>query len=172
MAALELFAHQGYHNTSVSQIAKKAEVAKGLVYNYFSSKEELLEGIVLQGMKESQVIFDQIAATPTPVGKMEKIILITFDYLVNRYDYYKLLTALSLQLDQFPQLRDMIQQKFKSMIPYISLLMKELGFENPEDEALKFGALMDGIGLQYMVLQEAFPLEAVKASLIKTYCNP
>ncbi|MEM6629482.1 MAG: TetR/AcrR family transcriptional regulator [Bacteroidota bacterium] len=171
MAALELFAHQGYHNTSVSQIAKKAEVAKGLVYNYFASKEALLEGIILKGMGESQVIFEKIAATPTSKGKMEQIILITCEYLVERYDYYKLLMALSLQLDQFPQLRDMIQARFKSMLPFLSMLMSDLGFEDPQSEALKLGALMDGMGLQYMVLKDAFPLEEMKAHLLKTYCK-
>jgi len=47
-AALELFAHHGYHSTSISQIAKEANVSKGLVYNYFDSKEELLRHIVLE----------------------------------------------------------------------------------------------------------------------------
>ena len=33
-AALELFANNGFHNTSITQIAKKAGVSKGLMYNY------------------------------------------------------------------------------------------------------------------------------------------
>ncbi len=168
-AALELFAHQGYHNTSVNQIAKKAQVAKGLVYNYFDSKEELLEGIVLNAMGESQEMFLQIGQSPTAKGKMELIIDLTCKYLIEKYDYYKLLTSLSLQLDQFPQLREMIQQKFEGMLPYITQLLEELGFENPREEALKLGALFDGIGLQYMVLKDAFPLEEMRNFLKKTY---
>ena len=168
-AALELFAHQGYHNTSVNQIAKKAQVAKGLVYNYFDSKEELLEGIVLNAMGESHEMFLQIGQSPTAKGKMELIIDLTCKYLIEKYDYYKLLTALSLQLDQFPQLREMIQQKFEGMLPYITQLLEELGFENPREEALKLGALFDGIGLQYMVLKDAFPLEEMRNFLKKTY---
>nr|MBP9744851.1 helix-turn-helix transcriptional regulator [Saprospiraceae bacterium] len=34
-AALELFGHQGYMNTSIAQIAQKAGVSKGLLYNYY-----------------------------------------------------------------------------------------------------------------------------------------
>ncbi len=45
-AALQLFAHQGYASTSISQIAQKADISKGLMYNYFESKEELLKTIV------------------------------------------------------------------------------------------------------------------------------
>jgi AcrR family transcriptional regulator len=41
-AAIRVFARQGFHSTRVSDIADEAEVAYGLVYHYFSSKEEVL----------------------------------------------------------------------------------------------------------------------------------
>lgn len=41
--ALELFSEKGYAATSVNEIAKKAAISKGLLYHYFSSKEELLK---------------------------------------------------------------------------------------------------------------------------------
>ena len=44
--ALELFAEHGYEATSISMIAKEAGVSKGLIYNYFSSKEEILKEII------------------------------------------------------------------------------------------------------------------------------
>lgn len=43
--ALDLFASQGYEKTTVSQIAKSSGVAKGLVYYYFDSKDEILESV-------------------------------------------------------------------------------------------------------------------------------
>lgn len=169
LAALELFASQGYHNTSVNQIAKRAEIAKGLVYNYFSSKEALLEGIVLHGMRESQDIFDQVEQQPTAEGKIEVLIDSAFTYIIEKYDYYKLLTALSLKLEQFPQLREIVQQKFEGMTPYLTQLLEELGVEHPRKEAIKLGALLDGMGLQYMVLKEAFPLEEMRLYLKQLY---
>jgi AcrR family transcriptional regulator len=47
--ALKLFAEHGFHATSISQIAKKAGISKGLTYNYFNSKKEILDEIVLTG---------------------------------------------------------------------------------------------------------------------------
>ena len=41
-AALSLFLQDGYHNTSVREIAQKAGVSVGSVFNYFISKEEIL----------------------------------------------------------------------------------------------------------------------------------
>ena len=45
-AAAKLFEAQGYYSTTVEQISEEAGVSKGLVYNYFSSKEELLAGLI------------------------------------------------------------------------------------------------------------------------------
>ena len=44
-AAVRTFADKGYHATRVSDIAKEAGVAYGLVYHYYESKETLLEAI-------------------------------------------------------------------------------------------------------------------------------
>ena len=44
-AAISVFAEKGYHTCRVQDIAAEAGVAYGLVYHYFSSKEELLETI-------------------------------------------------------------------------------------------------------------------------------
>jgi AcrR family transcriptional regulator len=46
-AAISLFMEQGYHATSMRQIADQAELALGGIYNHFSSKEEIFEGIII-----------------------------------------------------------------------------------------------------------------------------
>jgi len=46
-AALSLFMEQGYHATSMRQIAERADLALGGIYNHFSSKDEIFEGIII-----------------------------------------------------------------------------------------------------------------------------
>ena len=46
-AAVRVFARQGFHTCRVSDIADEAGVAYGLVYHYFSSKDEVLDTIFL-----------------------------------------------------------------------------------------------------------------------------
>jgi len=41
-AALELISERGFHNTPMSLIAKTAGVSTGIIYHYFSGKEELI----------------------------------------------------------------------------------------------------------------------------------
>jgi TetR/AcrR family fatty acid metabolism transcriptional regulator len=47
-AAVRVFARQGFHTCRVSDIADEASVAYGLVYHYFSSKEEILDTLFLE----------------------------------------------------------------------------------------------------------------------------
>src|SRR5689334_5694898 len=44
-AAIAVFAHNGYFNSKVADIAREAGVADGTVYLYFKSKEEILHSI-------------------------------------------------------------------------------------------------------------------------------
>jgi len=46
-AAIELFIEQGYHATSMRQIAERAGLALGGIYNHFASKDEIFEAIII-----------------------------------------------------------------------------------------------------------------------------
>lgn len=46
-AAIALFMEQGYHATSMRQIAERAGLALGGIYNHFKSKEEIFEAIII-----------------------------------------------------------------------------------------------------------------------------
>ena len=45
-AAYALFMEQGYHGTSMRQIAERAGITMGGVYNHFASKEEIWEAVL------------------------------------------------------------------------------------------------------------------------------
>lgn len=52
-AAIRVFAHNGYFNSKVADIAREAGVADGTVYLYFKSKEEILHSIFDRNMEEA-----------------------------------------------------------------------------------------------------------------------
>jgi TetR/AcrR family transcriptional regulator, fatty acid metabolism regulator protein len=73
-AAVRVFARQGFHSTRVSDIADEAGVAYGLVYHYFSSKDEVLNelfserwSLLLSAIEES----DREGASPR--AKLEAV---------------------------------------------------------------------------------------------------
>jgi AcrR family transcriptional regulator len=50
--ALRYFASEGYHATTINHIAIHAGISKGLLYNYFESKEALLKAIIHKSVNE------------------------------------------------------------------------------------------------------------------------
>lgn len=46
MAATKLFARQGYHKTTITDIAQAVHLTSGAVFHHFPSKEALLEAVV------------------------------------------------------------------------------------------------------------------------------
>jgi AcrR family transcriptional regulator len=56
--ALEHFANEGFHATTINLIAKHAGISKGLMYNYFDSKESLLSGIMTRSVSQIVTYFD------------------------------------------------------------------------------------------------------------------
>ena len=53
-AAENIFAQKGFHEATISDIAKKAEVSEATIYEYFSSKEELLFTIPAETIHQYQ----------------------------------------------------------------------------------------------------------------------
>ncbi len=58
-SALELFANEGYGGTSMQMIALKCGVSKGNLYNYFKSKQDLLEGVLISGLNQVSKSYDK-----------------------------------------------------------------------------------------------------------------
>ena len=55
-AATELFIANGFHGTSMRQIAEAAGIALGGIYNHFASKEELFAAVILQRHPINQLL--------------------------------------------------------------------------------------------------------------------
>jgi len=56
--ALLHFANEGYFKTTINHIARHAGISKGLMYNYFESKEALLDEIIKRSVLDIYAYFD------------------------------------------------------------------------------------------------------------------
>jgi TetR/AcrR family fatty acid metabolism transcriptional regulator len=65
-AAVRVFARRGYHTSRVGDIAEEAGVAHGLLYHYFSSKEEVLETVFRETWSQLLEAFASVAETGEP----------------------------------------------------------------------------------------------------------
>jgi TetR/AcrR family transcriptional regulator, fatty acid metabolism regulator protein len=65
-AAIRVFARQGFHACRVSDIAREAGVAYGLVYHYFKSKEQVLNELFSERWSLLLAAIEEVDARPIP----------------------------------------------------------------------------------------------------------
>ena len=95
-ASMKLFAEKGYDATSIEEITATVGVAKGTLYYHFSSKEEIFNFLVEEGMKLLHNSVDlKIDKLPNYIDKLKAIVLIQIKIVVK---YENLITIL---LNQF-----------------------------------------------------------------------
>ena len=79
---IETIATQGYAQTSLAQIAKRAGISKGVIVYYFSSKEALIEQVVTEIYTAAvQAVTPQIAAQPTARLQLQAYIQSAVHYI-------------------------------------------------------------------------------------------
>jgi AcrR family transcriptional regulator len=65
-AAVRVFARKGYHTSRVGDIAEEAGIAHGLLYHYFSSKEEVLQTVFRENWTELVATLHRIEGSDEP----------------------------------------------------------------------------------------------------------
>lgn len=88
--ATSLIKEKGYHNVTVSEICKKANVAKGTFYHHFSAKED----IIVETYKETDVYFKDVVenkiTTDDSIEQIKEFIRYQVIYAeTSNFDYVK-----------------------------------------------------------------------------------
>lgn len=75
--ALSLFVEQGYHHVTMVDVARRLNVTKPALYNYFKSKEDLLYSCWMSGYQRlQQRIADEVGADKTSLASLQALIRI------------------------------------------------------------------------------------------------
>ncbi len=168
-AAMQLFAENGFSGVSISTIARKAGVSKGLLYNYYTNKEALVKEIVLEGIRQmiEGVDFDfQQEITPE---RFKELIEKNFVLLKEHVSYWSLYIAVITQPAVIALVKDEI---FHLIGPFVSALSDyygKKGIKNPEVHSLLLGAILDGVSINYMLSPADYPIDDIKDLIIEKF---
>lgn len=167
--ALKLFANEGYYLTSISKIAEKAGISKGLMYNYFESKEDLILAVIGKGIRELTEHLDPDHDGFLTSEEFELFIEGTFRILQENLDYWKLYFSTMMQ----PPVYKLVKARYLHFLPPLQQIVEgyfeRKGVTDPKLEAVYFDSLLDGIFLNYVMASENFPLDRIKSLIIDRY---
>lgn len=177
-SAWELFWQNGYHATSIADIAKRARLPKGSIYNYFTSKDELLEAALarLRYQYETQLRVIVLAGTHSPQVLVGKLL----DHYAQEYSAHDfgrgdpLGSRLNELADTNPALtaeltrllaawRSVLTQKIWA---YATVAQIPELVEKADGLAGIIQAALQGVLLQMKALRSSAPLEEARRSLV------
>jgi TetR/AcrR family fatty acid metabolism transcriptional regulator len=81
-AAVRVFARKGFHTCRVSDIAREADVAYGLVYHYFTNKDEILNSIFHRNWSVVVNVMESVAKEQPDLRSRVGAII---DFVMNAY---------------------------------------------------------------------------------------
>ncbi|MBN1132066.1 MAG: TetR/AcrR family transcriptional regulator [Bacteroidales bacterium] len=162
--ALKVFASEGYANSSISKLAEAAGISKGLMYNYFNSKEELLKEILEKGMKEILNLTDPDRDGIITPSELDEFIRKTFRIMRRKQEFWILYFNIILQ----PKVRESLKgtSVLTGTEEYFSMLMKYFesnGFEDPVLEVLTITSMIEGLGV---LMLYAYPVMTIPETVL------
>lgn len=120
-AAMIVFSRNGFHETHVDEIAELAGVAKGTVYRYFKSKEDILKEII---KANNELLTDELMRIFNKDGHILELIKEAIAYYVeffdNNRDLYRILTHAPWIL------KDISDHFYKNLISHLHVVRRRV----------------------------------------------
>jgi TetR/AcrR family fatty acid metabolism transcriptional regulator len=89
-----VFARQGYTGTVVDDIAEEAGIAKGTLYLYFRSKEEIYLAALTEDIKRvSTQTQERMSLAPTFTDKLRTFLALRLEYVETHQDFLRIYLA-------------------------------------------------------------------------------
>lgn len=186
--ALDQFANVGFHAATISHIAKHAGISKGLMYNYFKSKEELLADIINRSVSEIYSHFDPDHDGYLSEDEFVLFIRKLFGLLKDKRQFWKLLLGIMLQRGVYENIFGEGDRSMKiageplaRFTDNITVQMSEYfkrkkelkgsGYD-PVTEMLMFTNTVKGLAITFIFSYDLYPddyFERTIEAIIKTY---
>ncbi len=167
-AAANVFAQAGYHSSTIQDIANKAEIGKGTVYEYFRTKEDLFLAVYDVWMSQYEnIVRQRVAAASDALAKVDAVRESAVEFYRQRAAQAPLLLefwAHALRTDN-PAFLERINSTRRFLRELGEQLTMELVAANwftsvdASAFALLEAGISDGIFLTWVLDGQTFPLE-------------
>lgn len=151
-AAADIFATQGFHQTTIEQIADVAGVGKGTVYLYFKNKKGLFDALLLESsqrvLKRTKEV---VQAYTNPLERMRMLTHMQLQILKQNHPLMQMIMR-EFSPDKLKDLRPELEQHMRELMALYTLVLEEgiaagyLRQHNPQVIALAFLGAVNQIG--------------------------
>jgi len=138
-SAAACFVEKGFHQTSVRDIASKAGVSVGNLYNHFASKVDLIAEIAALEAEELGAFVEALAAPGQPIMIIERFVGSYFDY-VSLPENAVLATEITAEAVRNPEIAEGFLRNRKILVGALTSVLNEgkrkalFDFDEPSQE--------------------------------------
>jgi AcrR family transcriptional regulator len=126
--ALTVFTEYGYHGATMKRITEATELSYGLVYHYFTSKEEVFSHLVNLALEKTQTIFEK--ALNREGTAWEKLTFLSCALLDESLIgdsasalFFRIMLQAITQSKHIPDLKEIIDRSSRAIIEKMTLIL-------------------------------------------------
>jgi AcrR family transcriptional regulator len=167
-AAADVFAGTGYHEATIQEIATKAEIGKGTVYEYFRTKEDLFLAVYDEWMSDYEnTVRQRVDEAEDTLAKVDAVRESAVEFYQRRASQAPLLLefwAHALRTDNpaFLERINATRTFLRELGARLTSILVTAGWFSPVDAesfAKLEAGISDGIFLTWVLDGQSFPLE-------------
>ena len=176
-AARRVMARYGMQGTTVDRVAEEAKVAKGTIYLYFQSKDELVHAAVLEGLREmvAETVRSDYPSMP-PLDRIRNLIRAQYRIQASNQDFLKtLIIGNSLDIEVESQAGRDFMRVYAGHLDFVASVLQDAidrGAIRPIDShfaAFMLGELITGSLRRRLLKLASTPLEADADSVVELF---
>lgn len=173
-AAMEIFIKQGYYATSISDIAKQADISRGLLYSYYKGKEELLSEMVETRIMEVVDVMAKAVKLETPNDQIKYIVNGAIDNIHKNPEVHRFYLHLQTQPkadEELIKYSHLIIEENARQFELQCKIFEKMEENEPRKRSLYFSTVLQGIMLMISTYPQKLPIEELKQQMIKEFCK-
>jgi TetR/AcrR family transcriptional regulator, fatty acid metabolism regulator protein len=176
-AARRVMARYGMQGTTVDRVAEEAKVAKGTIYLYFQSKDELVHAAVLEGLREmvAETVRSDDPSMP-PLDRIRNLIRAQYRIQASNQDFLKtLIIGNSLDIEVESQAGRDFMRVYAGYLDFVASVLQDAidrGAIRTIDShfaAFMLGELITGSLRRRLLKLASTPLEADADSVVELF---
>jgi AcrR family transcriptional regulator len=159
-AAVRRFSRDGFHQTTMDGICAEAEMSKGALYRYFSSKEDIVAAMYERSINQEASMMDEALEQSGPVAVLVELTDGLYGKLAepSARDGYRLAVQLWAEAMTNPRIYELQMQECEQWMPVLSGIVEEGQRRGEINEDLDPELVTRVIGAMFMgvVLQKSW----------------
>jgi AcrR family transcriptional regulator len=181
-ATIECITKYGYNNFSMQDVARIADVSKGIIHYYFLNKEDLMMAVLDRAAGDIEGLLINInTQTSDPFERIRLLMKLCFNVVREKREYYCINMDFWTQINQKEKVRLAVAKHYAKFRQATSVVVQQgidSGHFRAQDSnhtAAMIIALIDGLSLQWLFDESVFVYDdAIRSSeaLVMSYLLP